>query len=119
MRPAEEVWQRKSDEEILEASARLEEYTDQGREIILAEAANRGLDVSPLVEAGSRLRKALPEATSTNRCAYCDTRVLFRGIQQGALKFCNADCQSQAVLLSASHQLPDETVREVVHAVHR
>ena len=26
---------------------------------------------------------------------------------------------SQAVLLSASHQLPDETVREVVHAVHR
>ena len=38
---SEEIWQRKSDEELLEASTRLDEYTVEGQRVILAELQHR------------------------------------------------------------------------------
>jgi len=38
---SEEIWRRKSDEELLEASARLEEYTVEGQRVIVAELQRR------------------------------------------------------------------------------
>jgi len=38
---SEEIWRRKSDEELLEASARLDEYTVEGQRVILAELQHR------------------------------------------------------------------------------
>lgn len=40
---AEEVWRRRSDEQLLEAARRLEEYTDEGRRVIETELLRRGL----------------------------------------------------------------------------
>src|SRR5881394_1339624 len=110
MTNAEAVWRGKSDDEVLEASTRLDEYTDEGREIILAEAVRRDLNVSTLVEAAASLQDSARDKSPTNRCAYCDTPILFRAKRRGALKFCNAQCEGRGVLLSASHQLPDAAV---------
>ena len=39
----EEVWRRRSDDELVEAAQRLEEYTDEGRKVIQAELLRRGI----------------------------------------------------------------------------
>ena len=39
----EEVWRRKSDEEVAAAAQHLDEYTEVGRQVILAEVQRRGL----------------------------------------------------------------------------
>jgi hypothetical protein len=40
---AEEIWRRRSDEQLVEAAQRLEEYTDEGRRVIRAELLRRGI----------------------------------------------------------------------------
>ncbi len=45
MSHTEEIWRRKSDDELLEAVARLDEYTAQGRQVILGEMQRRGLEL--------------------------------------------------------------------------
>lgn len=42
---AEEVWRRKSDDELRKAAGSLREYTDEGRKIILAELSRRSISV--------------------------------------------------------------------------
>jgi hypothetical protein len=51
---SEEIWRNKGDEEVVAAMARLEEYTELGQQVILAEAASRGL---PIEEARRRLAR--------------------------------------------------------------
>ena len=43
----EKVWRGKADEEVLTASRRLAEYTEEGQRVIRAEMRRRGLDESP------------------------------------------------------------------------
>jgi hypothetical protein len=43
MSDAEEIWRRRSDEQLLEAAQRLEDYTDEGRRVIRAELLRRGM----------------------------------------------------------------------------
>jgi uncharacterized membrane protein YhaH (DUF805 family) len=45
-----EVWRRKTDDEIGQAAASLDEYTEEGRRVILEEIARRGLNVVVAVE---------------------------------------------------------------------
>ena len=73
MSQAEAIWRRKEDDEIMAAAVALDEYTDEGRQAILAEATRRGLDVAPMVRAvAERSRRE----SDSGRCAYCDTRIL-------------------------------------------
>lgn len=43
MSDPEAVWRRRSDEQLLQASQRLEEYTDEGRRVVRAELVRRGI----------------------------------------------------------------------------
>jgi hypothetical protein len=115
MSDADEIWRRKTDEQVLEAASSLDEYTEDGRRIILSEAARRGLNVAPLVQATAALQaQAL---VGSSRCVYCDTRILFGGKREGNLRFCNDECRQRGLLLSVSHQVPDHLVNERVLAV--
>jgi hypothetical protein len=53
MNDAERIWQQKSDDDLLEAAAELEQFTPQGREIIRAEMKRRGLE-DPVEQASAR-----------------------------------------------------------------
>jgi hypothetical protein len=44
----EEVWRRKTDEDVIVALMHLGEYTEVGRRVVRLEAARRGLTVSPI-----------------------------------------------------------------------
>jgi hypothetical protein len=41
----ERIWGSKSDDALLEAAASLDDFTDEGRRVVLAELEKRGLDV--------------------------------------------------------------------------
>jgi hypothetical protein len=52
MADAREIWREKSDEELLEAAAALDEFTEEGKWIIRAELRSRGLE-DPMEQAGT------------------------------------------------------------------
>jgi hypothetical protein len=115
MSDAEEIWRRKPDTDILTAATCLDEYTDEGRRVILAEARRRGFDVAPLLRAATGC--AEPTAADSRRCAYCDSRILYGGRRQGNLRFCSDACRRAGVLLSASREIPDQAVDDRVRSV--
>jgi hypothetical protein len=117
MSEAEEIWRRKADDEIRTAAAVLGDYTDEGRRIIQMEADRRGLNIAPIVQAAATLQEHAP--AHSGRCAYCDTRILFGGIRDGVLRFCNARCRSQGVLLAVSRRVPDAIVNGELRKVHQ
>jgi len=45
----EQIWRRKSDDEVIAAVASLADYTDEGQQIIVAEARRRGLNTEPIL----------------------------------------------------------------------
>jgi uncharacterized membrane protein YhaH (DUF805 family) len=49
MSNATDVWSRKTDDEVVQAVAALDEYTEQGRQAILSEVARRDLDMVRVV----------------------------------------------------------------------
>ena len=66
---SEERWRRRPDVELLDAGARLHEYTEEGRTIVLAELRRRGLaEPQPGLESAF-----VPDAD--DRCARCNVRV--------------------------------------------
>ncbi|MEO7135110.1 MAG: hypothetical protein ABI024_12925 [Vicinamibacterales bacterium] len=56
----DQIWRRKSDDEVIAAVASLADYTDEGQAIIVAEARSRGLNIEPIL-----LAKTL-SSTQTN-----------------------------------------------------
>ena len=52
MPDARDIWREKSDEELLEAAAALDEFTEEGKWIIRAELRSRGLE-DPLEQGGT------------------------------------------------------------------
>jgi hypothetical protein len=115
MSDAEEIWRGKTDDEVLIAASCLDDYTEEGRRIILVEADRRGLDVAHLVAASATLRKQ--PSTGHGRCAYCSSRILFGGKSQNDLRFCNEECRQRGVLIAVSHNIPDNVVSESVAKV--
>ena len=53
------------------------------------------------------------------RCDYCGSRLVFGGIREGDLRFCNNQCKRPGILLASSRQVPDDIVREHVWRVHQ
>lgn len=51
MSDAERIWREKSDDDLLEAAAQLDEFTDEGQRIIRAELKRRGME-DPLEQGG-------------------------------------------------------------------
>lgn len=53
------------------------------------------------------------------KCDYCNSMIVFGGVKQGALRFCNAKCYQQGLLLTVSAQLPAEMVQQQTEQVHQ
>lgn len=51
-------------------------------------------------------------------CAYCNTAILFGGTKQGDLRYCNAECQQQGMLVGVADQIPKKDVDRIVMQVH-
>ena len=115
MTEAEEIWHRKTDEEILAAASVLADYTDEGQRIILTEAGRRGINVAVITQAANELQSRT--GSSSRRCAYCDTRILFGGKREGGLRFCNEERRRAGIQLSVSYQIPEQLIKERVAAV--
>jgi hypothetical protein len=67
MADAERIWREKSDEDLLEAAAELDEFTAEGQQIIQAELKRRGLE-DPLEQAGAEPGDDEQEALECLRC---------------------------------------------------
>jgi hypothetical protein len=62
MNEAERIWSEKSDEDLLDAAAELEQFTEEGQRIVRAELKRRGLE-DPVEQAGAEeVESADPEA---------------------------------------------------------
>jgi RNase P subunit RPR2 len=51
-------------------------------------------------------------------CNYCDTFILFGGVQDGELRFCNNDCAENAAFMQWAAQISAEEVLEVAREIH-
>lgn len=111
----EEIWRSKTDGEVIVAASTLDDYTEEGRRIILQEADRRGLNVAAVIQAQTAV--ASRPDSGTGRCDFCDTRLLFRETRAGSLRFCNEECRQSGLLLTVSNQVPELTVRQEVHAI--
>lgn len=67
MTKAEQIWREKSDEDLLDAAAELDQFTDEGQQIIRAELKRRGLE-DPLEQAGVDSMPAEQEPLECLRC---------------------------------------------------
>jgi len=52
------------------------------------------------------------------RCEYCGSAVLFGGVREGTLRFCNARCRARGAALLAARQIPEAVVAQHVRSVH-
>lgn len=53
------------------------------------------------------------------KCDYCGTRILFGGVKDEDLRFCNENCYQQGFLLAVADQVPEDIMSEHVSAVHQ
>jgi hypothetical protein len=70
MKEAERIWREKSDEDLLDAAAELDDFTEEGRDVIRAELKRRGLE-DPVEQAGGE-GSAEPEVPAIE-CLRCRT----------------------------------------------
>lgn len=52
-------------------------------------------------------------------CSYCNTMILFGGVTDGNLRFCNAGCHEKGQLARVAQRLPSSDVRAVLDEVHQ
>ncbi len=71
MTDAERIWSEKSDEDLIEAAASLEQFTPVGQGIIRAELKRRGLE-DPLEQAGEDGDQAEDAAPPNVECLRCN-----------------------------------------------
>jgi len=73
MENAEEIWAAKSDDDLLEASGELFEYTEEGERIIRAELQRRGLpEPDPSIGTCARCGRSIPPNHPGDRCSECE-----------------------------------------------
>lgn len=88
MHEAEQIWRTKPDEELLNAGAHLNEFTDEGERVIRAELEARGLSQPPpsarpakAAAAKRRAKKAAPDTVFAHWCT------LIENLQESPLRF--------------------------------
>ena len=52
-------------------------------------------------------------------CDYCGKTVLFAGVKQGELRFCNAGCQSKGQVMAAAARVPESAAVSLAQEIHR
>ncbi len=67
MGDAERIWREKSDEDLLDAAAELDQFTEEGRQVIRAELKRRGLE-DPMEQSGE---EPPPETERALECLRC------------------------------------------------
>ncbi len=109
----EEIWQRKSDEEVMAAATCLGDYTEVGQRIILLEMRRRGLAIAPL--------RPEPDVVSAKRHGGAPTALApqTRTRWYIALAICVAVWLSGAYYLYDSYKTGDVEVRDGVRIVTR
>lgn len=53
------------------------------------------------------------------RCDYCDTLILFGGVEDYGVKFCNNECHERGYLKYISERFPNQMVQEAVNNLHQ
>ncbi|MFB3853782.1 MAG: hypothetical protein ACE148_08155 [Vicinamibacterales bacterium] len=80
MTEAEQIWRKKSDEDLIEAAGELEEYTEEGQRIILAEIERRGLEIPGAEPLDAEVEAGLDEETGEPlECLRCDVELRYLG----------------------------------------
>jgi hypothetical protein len=51
-------------------------------------------------------------------CGYCGSTILFGGVRDGDLRFCNENCRQQGFLLAVADQVPEDVISQHVSQVH-
>jgi hypothetical protein len=51
-------------------------------------------------------------------CAFCGNMILFGGIKEGELRFCNAICQSNGSVLTAAATVPEAAAQDLARQIH-
>ncbi len=85
MSDMERIWRGKSDEDLLEAAASLDDFTEEGRQAVRAELRRRGLE-DPVEQAGeSATAEPPPEGDELPQrsvlCVRCDRPLDFAGVK--------------------------------------
>lgn len=52
------------------------------------------------------------------KCNYCETTIIFGGIKDNNLIFCNKKCHEKSHLLLASRQIPNHIIEEQARKIH-
>ena len=52
-------------------------------------------------------------------CAYCGTTILFGGVKENELRFCNKECYQKGRIIVLSKDVPKEVVDQQVRNIHR
>ncbi len=53
------------------------------------------------------------------KCAYCGTTIIFGGISDNDLRFCNQECHQKGYALILSRELPQDVVNQQVKEIHQ
>lgn len=53
------------------------------------------------------------------KCDYCGSLILFGGVRDGDLRFCNDKCHSGGALLKVSSQIPEDLLQKQLWEVHQ
>ncbi len=53
------------------------------------------------------------------KCSYCSSMILFGGVREGELRFCNAECHEGGALIAGMREIPEDTVRQAVWKIHQ
>lgn len=84
MTEAERIWREKSDQELLDAATELEEFTEEGQRVILAEIDRRGLELPDDVREPGIAPYSDEEADTGEplECLRCDVELRYLGTVQ-------------------------------------
>ena len=53
------------------------------------------------------------------KCDACGTTILFGGVSDGGLRFCNATCHAKGSLIRVAAQIPPDVVRQQTGVIYR
>ena len=53
------------------------------------------------------------------KCGYCNSTILFGGVQEGDLRFCNENCHQGGFRLTVASQVPDNVLEQQVWTIHQ
>jgi hypothetical protein len=123
MENAEEIWAAKSDDELVEASGELFEYTEEGERIIRAELQRRGLpQPNPPIGTCARCGRAIASNHPGDRCSECEEpfppeilRRLAAGQRPEPALVCVLRTEDAGLVPLAKSMLDEDGIEHLVH----